>query len=191
MGEYDFSLRFDISGVTCTPAQCVELLAEAGCDDALVGTGIPGRIALEFIREAESAEDAVLSAISDVKRALPQATLIEATPDFVGYSDVADIVGKSRQNMRKMLLQTKKPGPIPVHEGTSAVWHLAPVLRWLRDEKCYAIDEHVIDLADTNMNINISVTQVNYGSPKIEVFKQAIAPIGRQAGHRQRKSPRA
>ena len=33
MGEYDFSLRFDISGVTCTPAQCVELLAEAGQAD--------------------------------------------------------------------------------------------------------------------------------------------------------------
>jgi hypothetical protein len=37
----------------------VERLAEEGCDDALVGIGPPGRLALGFVREASSAHDAI------------------------------------------------------------------------------------------------------------------------------------
>ncbi len=162
MTEYDFALRFDISAVECTPAECVEKLAASGCDDAIVGIGIPGRIGLDFIREADTAEDAVLTAVRDVLNALPDARLIEAAPDFVGYTDVAELVGRSRQNIRKLLLNTKKPGPIPVHEGTSAVWHLSPVLRWLRDERSYAIRQDLIELADLTMSVNVAATQVNF-----------------------------
>jgi hypothetical protein len=56
---------------------------EAGCDDALVGTGQPGHIALEFRREAFSAEQALVSALSDVKKAIPCARLLEVTPAVV------------------------------------------------------------------------------------------------------------
>ena len=80
----------------------VERLAEAGCDDALVGTGQKGRIALNFIREAASAKEAIISALTDVKRVIPHARLLEVTPDFVGLSDVAELLGVSRQNMRKL-----------------------------------------------------------------------------------------
>ena len=53
-------------------------LTEAGCDDALVGIGQPGRLALEFVREATSSHGAIEVAIEDVRRALPNARLIEA-----------------------------------------------------------------------------------------------------------------
>lgn len=162
MTEYPFTLRFKVSDVGLDVDECVEFLAASGCDDALIGIGTPGRIALDFIRESSSAEDAVLSAISDVKGALPQAVLIEATPDFVGYSEVADIVGRSRQNIRKLLMTCKTSAPVPVHEGVSTVWHLAPVLKWLRDEKDYEIEKDIIELACTNMHVNITATQVNY-----------------------------
>ncbi len=71
----------------------------AGCDDALVGVGQPGRIALDFTREARSASEAVLSAIKDVQRAIPGARLIEAGPDYVGLTEVAEMVGVTRQNI--------------------------------------------------------------------------------------------
>jgi hypothetical protein len=58
----------------------VERLGEAGCDDALVGIGQPGRIALNFTREADSAQQAFISALEDVRRAIPDAELIEAKP---------------------------------------------------------------------------------------------------------------
>ena len=63
-----------------------------GCDDALVGIGKPGRIALDFTREADSAEEAVISALSAVKRAIPDAEFVEATPDFVGVPLFRDYV---------------------------------------------------------------------------------------------------
>ncbi len=55
-----------------------------------VGVGQPIRIALEFTRESETAEAALVSAVADVKRAIPTAKLIEVSPDFVGLSDTAD-----------------------------------------------------------------------------------------------------
>ena len=75
----------------------VERLGEAGCDDALVGIGQPGRLALEFTREGPSAA-AMRSALADVQRAVPSARLIEAAPDLVGLTNVAQIAGGSRQN---------------------------------------------------------------------------------------------
>lgn len=55
-----------------------ELYAK-GCDDALIGTGMPGQIALEFVREAETAGAAITSALQDVLKLMPQAQLIETT----------------------------------------------------------------------------------------------------------------
>lgn len=52
----------------------VENLAEEGCDDALVGVAQPGRLALEFVRGAPSAQEAIEGA----RRAVPSAHLIEA-----------------------------------------------------------------------------------------------------------------
>ena len=164
MAEFDFTLRFDVSSLDPRPDEWVEQLAAAGCDDAVIGTGVPGRIALDFKRDALTAEDAVLSAVRDVKAALPEARLIEASPDLVGYTEVAEIVGRSRQNIRKLLLARRPGGPAPVHEGASTLWHLAPVLVWLRDEKDYSIDTETIELAQTNMRVNVAATQVNYGS---------------------------
>ena len=56
----------------------MDRLAEAGCDDALVGVGQPSRLALEFVREAASVHDAIEGAIEDVRRAVPNARLIGA-----------------------------------------------------------------------------------------------------------------
>lgn len=53
--------------------QVITRLAEAGCTDAVVGLGVDGQVALEFVREASSAEEALQSALRDVKRALPDA----------------------------------------------------------------------------------------------------------------------
>jgi hypothetical protein len=57
----------------------VERLGATGCDDALVGIGRVGRLSLDFTREATSAEAALASALSDVKRAVPSAQLTETT----------------------------------------------------------------------------------------------------------------
>ena len=68
-------------------------------------------IALNLTKEARSASEAVSSSRSDVKKALPEAKLIEATPDFVGLTDIADILGCSRQNIRNLYIKYQASFP--------------------------------------------------------------------------------
>ena len=74
--EYNFSLKYQLADTDRNPNELVERLGAEGCDDALVGIGQPGRLALDFTREAESAEAAMLTALADVRRAIPSAKLI-------------------------------------------------------------------------------------------------------------------
>jgi predicted DNA-binding transcriptional regulator AlpA len=153
--EYEFELRFKTPAESSDVERVVERLGEAGCDDALVGIGQPGRIALKFTREAKSAKQAIVSALEDVKKAIPAAKLIEAGPDFVGLTDVAELLGVSRQNVRKLMLTHAASFPAPVHEGSAAIWHLEPVLQWLRSKGGYNISEPQIDVAHISMQINL------------------------------------
>lgn len=156
MKEYEFTLKFNFSDISINPESFVDLLGRDGCDDALIGVGPQGRIGLIFNREAENALTAVCSAIEDVKRVIPEARLIEATPDFVGISDIADILGFSRQNMRKLLINNRASFPTPIHEGKAAIWHLSNVLSWCREGNRYQVSESLQDVARANMQLNIA-----------------------------------
>ena len=154
--EYDFTLKFKLATDDVDVDLLVERLGEAGCDDALVGVGQPGRIALDFTREAKSAEVAIVSALGNVKKAVPDAKLVEVGPDFVGLSDVAEIIGVTRQNMRKLMLAHVTTFPMPIHEGSAAVWHLAPVLKWLKERGTYRFEQTVFEVAYTAMQGNLA-----------------------------------
>jgi len=154
--EYNFILKYQLSELDCSHDALVERLGAAGCDDALVGLGQPGRIALEFNRESKNAESALISALSDVKAAIPTARLIEVAPDFVGLTDVADVIGVTRQNMRKLMVSHPTSFPAPVHDGSASVWHLAEVMSWLQSKGSYKLEQQVLEVATTAMHINIA-----------------------------------
>lgn len=154
--EYLFTLKYRLAEQDRDMDVLVERLGEAGCDDALVGIGQPGRVALEFTREADSAEAAVRSALADVKRAVPAAQLIEATPDFVGLTDVAEVVGVSRQNMRKLMLAHSGSFPAPVHEGGASIWHLAEVLTWLDAKGGYVLEQSLLEVSKVTLQVNLA-----------------------------------
>jgi hypothetical protein len=154
--EYDFTLKFRLPADDSDADDLVERLGAAGCDDALVGSGQPGRIALNFTREAASAKRAVISALKEVRKAIPGVQLIEVSPDFVGLTDVAELIGVSRQNMRKLMLTHANSFPAPVHEGSSALWHLALVLQWLENRGAYRVERALLDVAHIAMQINLA-----------------------------------
>jgi hypothetical protein len=156
MMEFEFTLKFTLTTDSTGVDELVECLGAAGCEDALVGIGQSGRIALDFTREADSAKEAIFSALADVKRAIPVAKLLEVTPDFVGLTDVAELVGVSRQNMRKLALTHKESFPAAVHEGSSTLWHLSPVLKWLGEFANYSIKQSLLDVAHIAMQINLA-----------------------------------
>jgi len=153
--EYEFTLSFKLTADEADTDTLVERLGAAGCDDALVGIGQSGRIALNFTREAGSAQEAIISALRDVKKAIPAARLVEAGPDLVGLTDIAEMVGVTRQNMRKLSLAYPDSFPVPVHSGSVALWHLAHVLRWLSDRGGYEIELPIMEVADVAMQINL------------------------------------
>jgi predicted DNA-binding transcriptional regulator AlpA len=152
--EYMFTLSYQLSDDDCNHDEIVERLGAAGCDDALVGIGQAGRIALEFTREADDAAAALLSALTDVRRAVPTAKLIESAPDFVGLTDVAELFGMSRQNMLKLMEDNPTSFPIPVHEGVASIWHLADVLAWLQTKGNYKIDQAIMEVSKATRQIN-------------------------------------
>jgi hypothetical protein len=172
--EYDFVLKFKLAG-GADANEVVERLGEAGCDDAVVGIGQPGRVALNFTRNAGSARQAIISALENVKRAIPGAQLIEVGPDLAGLTDIAQLVGVTRQNMRKLVMNHAKTFPAPIHEGSAALWHLAPVLEWLRDRGGYEVEQRLLEICRIAMQINIAKESQRLEAP---VGKRIRALVG-------------
>lgn len=155
MRRYDFTLRFALAHSDADPEMHLEGLAREGCDDAIVGLGNNGRIALNFTRQAPSAYEAISSALSAVRRAIPDAKLVEVNPDLVGLTDVAELLGFTRQNMRKLMLRSGAEFPPPIHEGKPAIWHLSKILQWLNSKQTHQIDESLLDVASVSMQCNL------------------------------------
>lgn len=153
--EYVFTLKYQLASDDRNVDDIIERLGAAGCDDALVGIGLPGRLAMTFTREADSAQNAICSALADVRGALPAARIIEAAPDLVGLTDVAELVGVSRQNMRKLMLTHSNSFPTPVHDGSTALWHLTDLLEWLQSRGGYDISQSMIDVAQMTLQVNV------------------------------------
>jgi len=73
---FTFTLKYQYQLQAIETDALIERLAAVGCDDALVGVGQPGHLGLEFTRKASSAEEAVESALADIRRVVPGAKLI-------------------------------------------------------------------------------------------------------------------
>jgi len=155
MTTYDFMLKFAVPGDL--DMEITEMrLYESGCDDALVGFGQKGRLALNFSRESVSAREAMTTAVENVKCAIPAARLIEVGPDLVGVSDIAELFNFSRQNMRKLLQTHLSTFPLPLHEGRASLWHLAEVLDWFQLHQRKNIDEALREVSWVSMLANVS-----------------------------------
>lgn len=152
--NHEFTLKFAVPVRTTAPDDWIEELAEAGCNDALIGTGIPGRLALDFDRVSSDADSALRSAVADVQRAIPEARLIEAGPDYVGLTEIADLLGISRQAMRKTMAKNIEQFPLPVHDGNPSIWHLKDVLQWMRGAQAREIDDSLMEIAETTYALN-------------------------------------
>lgn len=173
MNEYQFELTFKLPQ-EADPDQYFAAL-EKHCSDAMIGTGQAGYMAFDFTRESKSAYAAITSAVTDVKKAIPNAALVEATPDFVGLTDVADLLGFSRQYMRKLMLKSGTTFPTPVHEGKPSIWHLSNILIWLKENKKVEVEDALIDVANVNKKFNVikELNQVNDGTQ--ESIRELIA----------------
>lgn len=157
MNEYEFTLTFILPGTQDDPVQHLDALFEAGCDDAVAGTGTPGTISLEFNRDANSAAKAVDSAIRAVMKAIPGASLVEAKPDLVGLTDVADILNCSRQNIRKYAIGYPD-FPRPAVTGKFQLWHLWELAKFDK----FSIPETIIEISKVAWKLNLDLQNRKY-----------------------------
>ncbi len=156
MTNFQFSLIFALPTAEESPDVYVDALYEAGCDDATIGIGRHGYIALDFDREAATASAAVESALRDVRKAIPAAKLIEASPDYVGLTEAADIAGFTRQNMRKLMLKGAASFPAAVHAGNPAVYHLHAVLKWFKDVRKMSVRKDLVEISAVTRQVNVA-----------------------------------
>jgi hypothetical protein len=161
---FDFTLTFSILKYGPNPENYLDALFEAGCDDAIVGTGMPGSIALNFSRGANSAEDAIQQAVCDVRKAIPDAELIELRPDLVGISDIAGLLGCSRQNIRKLATNGGLNFPRPTVSGSVPLWHFYEVANWLLKNSRTKIKpkEEDVEIAKVTFQKNLEVQRNRY-----------------------------
>ena len=71
-------------------------------------------------------------------------------------TDVAELVGCSRQNIRKLMLGHPATFPAAVHEGSQAFWHLRPVLAWFAETQSRPIDRTLLEVSEVAMKVNIA-----------------------------------
>lgn len=152
--EFEFTLRFQLSSAI-SGDEALERLGAAGCTDVLVGTGVAGKLTMMFCREAIDAQYAIRRALDEVAQVLPDAELIEAAPDLVGLTDIAELIGVSRQNMRKLMLAHSPQFPRPIHDGKTALWHLVDVVEWLNQRGSSRVAPGISELARATLQLNL------------------------------------
>ncbi|MFO1113866.1 MAG: DNA-binding protein [Rhodospirillales bacterium] len=143
------------------PSDWLDALFEAGCDDATIGIGKRGYIALDFTRGGGSSEHAVRSAIAAVTGAIPGAVLTEVGPDLVSLTDLAEMLECSRQNLRKYAMGeirgVRAPFPAPVFTGNPSLWRLAEVAAWLDQHTELRLAPPVTEVARIASRLNLDL----------------------------------
>ncbi|MBF0153513.1 MAG: DNA-binding protein [Magnetococcales bacterium] len=140
---YNFSLTFPVSRKDWNINDISNKLYESGCDDSTVFTGIRSLVCVEFHRESASAKDAIHSATDDIMRAFPDTHILEARPDLVNMADIAELVGQSRQNIRKLV---DFPPP-SANTATKPLWHLYLIVKWYMEKTGIQFDNTLAELS--------------------------------------------
>lgn len=141
---YEFELHFALPPSRSDAEAWLDTLFEAGCDDALIGVAVPGRVSVSFTREGEEVMAVLLGAIADVTGAISGSVLMSAGPDLLNLTEIAERLTEhgapiTRQGMRKYAAgEARKlaaPFPAPAISGGTPLWHLDDVLTWMAHEK--------------------------------------------------------
>lgn len=114
-----------------------DALFEAGCDDGMLFSKNQV-VYIEFDRDADSLEEAIVSAINDVESAGFQVARVEPS-DLVTSAEISRRANRSRQSVAQIIKGKRGKGgfPIPVAGVTSktSVWSWAEVSNWLLKEE--------------------------------------------------------
>ncbi|GGK30953.1 hypothetical protein [Salinarimonas ramus] len=145
---FEFELVFSLPEGDHDAFALTDAVFEAGFDDALVGTGIPGLVGVELEAEGEDAQSVILDAARRLSKALPPGTrLREIRPDLVSLADVAEKLNVKRQALAQRRMPPPSLGGLyRIDEIAAALieattpeagrrrprFDVAPIQKWLR-----------------------------------------------------------
>tara|TARA_R110002167_G_scaffold57840_8_gene163920 strand:- start:148089 stop:148643 length:555 start_codon:yes stop_codon:yes gene_type:complete len=154
-----FSFSLVLGGVNTNTPNLEDALFEAGCDDALV-CFYGNTVYLEFDRDADNFNSAILSAIKAIEAAGIGAKVISVDAgDYVGISDISALSNITKQSIA--LLKDGKRGagnfPSPVQRLTSQqpLWRWGDVANWLAANN--KIDTELAKNAETVEAFNLAL----------------------------------
>jgi predicted DNA-binding transcriptional regulator AlpA len=143
----EWSFRLTIAGLDLTDEELDALFA-AGCDDATFSLERDGAVVGVFDRQREVPEDAVFSAIDQVESVGEVVRVLRVTQedDWLNASEIAQRVGRSRQNINQLISQKRGPGgfPFPVarHGASNPLYSWAEVEAWFERYEPSTVPSH-------------------------------------------------
>lgn len=159
-------------------------LYEAGCDDALINFR-NSAVFLDFDREANSFEEAVISAIKQVESASVNAIVVSIAPeDLVTMSEAAKRLNKSRQVLSLWINESRRksaampfPPPTMKLSDKSPLWKWREIVEWLYFHNLIQ-EKELVENATFIEHLNAAL---NDRDPKISAIRnQLIKKIARK-----------
>ena len=156
LNMFQFTLVLD--GVDENTPDLEDKLYCANCDDALINFR-NGTVYLDFDREADSLENAIITAIKDVESSFVDVIVTHVAPDeFVSEADIAKRLHVKRQTVSLWVKGTRRqnmafPKPIMKLSEKSPLWRWFDVSKWLYKNEQIK-DPQLVDNALLIENIN-------------------------------------
>jgi hypothetical protein len=139
--SYEFTLKLNRE----VTDKEVDLLYEAGCDDAAIETGPLGAFA-DFDREAVSLAHAIASAALDIDKVPGLRAVGVRCDSMVNLQAIADRAGVSREAVRLWATGRRGPGsfpkPVIVTAGGEQLWDWEQVAPWVESHMNRNRDMH-------------------------------------------------
>jgi hypothetical protein len=143
----EWTFRLTLRGIELTDEQ-LDALYEVGCDDGAFSVEPDGTVLGFFDREAQTEQDAVISAIVDVEQAGIGARVlrVQADDDWLTASEIAERVGRSRQSIALLARGERGPGDFPApaarRRSSNPLWSWSEVEAWFERYEPDAVPAH-------------------------------------------------
>jgi hypothetical protein len=139
--SYEFTLKLNHE----VTDEELDLLYEAGCDDAAIETGPLGAVA-DFDREASSLAHAIASAALDIEKVPGLRAVGVRCDSMVNLQAIADRAGVSREAVRLWATGRRGlggfPKPAMVTTGGEQIWDWQQVAPWIEEHLNHGRPRH-------------------------------------------------